>query len=58
MNGYVLIFIVIALIVGVLLGITTRFFNNFGANIARNRLDEMGVDLPQLPEDETDERLR
>ena len=58
MNGYVVIFIAIGLIVGAILGVGTRFFHNFGANIARNRMEEMGVDFPEQPEDETDERLR
>ncbi len=51
----ILLFIVVML--GLIVGVTTRFFNNFGANIARNRLKELGID--EEPDDgETDSRLR
>ena len=52
------IILVIALILSMILGVTTRFFNTFGENIAKNRMEELGVDMPDQPEDETDERLR
>lgn len=58
MNGYLILLILLMLMLGVFLGVTTRFFNNFGANLAKNRMNELGVDLPEMPEDETDERLR
>jgi len=58
MNGGIVVILVIGLILGVIFGVTMRFFNNFGGNIAKNHMNELGVDIPDMPEDETDERLR
>lgn len=58
MNDFIIIVITISLIVGAIIGVSMRFYNNFGANIAKNRMEELGVDMPDQPEDETDERLR
>ena len=51
MNGYVVLFIVITLVVGVILGVSLRYFDNFGANIAKNHLKELGVDFPDEEDD-------
>ena len=45
MNGYIVLFILITLLVGVILGVSLRYFDNFGANIAKNHLEDLGVDM-------------
>ena len=56
MGGYV--FIIIFILLGVFLGVTTRFFTGFGENLGWNRMKELGLDEDRSGDDEPDSRLK
>ena len=58
MGNTIVVILTLTILLTVVMGVSMRFFNNFGANIAKNHMNELGMDVPELPEDETDERLR
>ena len=58
MGNTIVVILTLTILLTVVIGVSMRFFNNFGENIAKNHMNELGVDVPELPEDETDERLR
>ncbi len=58
MGNTIVVILTLTILLAAVIGVSMRFFNNFGANIAKNHMNELGMDVPELPEDETDERLR
>ena len=58
MGNTIVVILTLTILLAAVIGVSMRFFNNFGAYIAKNHMNELGMDVPELPEDETDERLR
>ena len=55
MGSYALVLIIILMILGILMGVTTRFYSGFGENIAKNCMKDLGLDDKDMNQGQDDE---